>query len=1667
MKRNLFLTTALVAVSFVAKSALAEEVITERLVVASGETRSFNQATADGIESPDPYISGGVIKNEGTVNIDDSTFTDNSAERGGVIYNSNILNIGNSSFENNHASISAGAIYNSSHGVVNISGNTTFEGNTHAPNAGEEIPNDIFNVGTLNLNPGADKTISFKGGIDGDGGNDHGTMNVNGQGTVHVENELIYHDVNLNSGTLELDSYTSAKASRFVINEQAKFSADRTEFKNSNVKEENKDGGAIFRTFTDDDDAGDEMINISNSEFKNNTARNGGAIANKSTAGSGTGDIPEYIPNVIKNSDFMGNESEYSGGAIYNEGVMYIENSDFIGNQTGDSQAYGGAIYNSSDGFLTLKDSNFRNNTAGSSGGAIYNSGTVAIGGNSTFRGNKHTSNEIANDIYNIGTLSLNPGEDETISFEGGIDGEGGEGEIVIWGDGKVSISNELAYQDVKNLKGTLELTPNTNVKNSYIDVTTVFEGDTILNAKGVSFNSRDASSGEYGGVIYSNSEINIKDSEFVNNTISSSEDSYGGAILNDGNANISNTLFSGNKIITIEDLNNVDPDNEDPDNENTENEDTIKNKGGAIANYDQMIITKSEFSDNEIVANESDNYGGAISNKQALITIEDSEFNNNKVSGNDSDNYGGAINNEDGYVSIINSFFVGNKVTGNNSNNSGGAINNTEDSYVAISNTTFTNNEAGDAGGAINNKESEITISDATFISNKTADSAGAINNEGGTITISNSTFTNNKVMHSEGDYMLKYGGAINNTEYSSMEISGTAFNNNKVKAAGSALGGAISNDKSLLTITNTTFTGNEATGGAASSGGAIYNSGAIDEEGESLSIINIADSTFSKNISSWGGAIDNSGKLGLTNVSFVENKAEYYSPENGGVGGAIRNYSEATVTGSNFSKNTSFLGGAIYNDGDMTLSNSSFSDNKATIEDESSEIAQGGAIYNIGKLTVSATDFTGNETKGNFVTYGGAISNEGSSSEITISDSTFEGNKATSNGWSEGRGGAISNEKGTLTVSNTSFVGNKTYGTNGSPDTGGAIYNYEGTATISGATFTGNETIGSASGSGGAIYNSGTLIKEGIMSITNSTFTDNKSSFGGAISNSNKLTITNSTFDGNLAHNYYASGEDYGGRGGALINFYGGNVEITDSTFTNNTALRLGGAMENGGNITFSGHNVFEGNKAGDQLNDIYNTRNITVSGDLTLDGGITGYSAMSPGKITFTDGSNLTVKAGTTSIVNNDVKNEGATLHMNFDNGYTGQYALIADGSTLDNEFTLADNNLYNISVTDINGTYDISKKSNSEIADKIGASSNDVAAILAITSGDSANPSFNKIADNISDLIQSNNAEDVKAAIEATHALAPDADPIIEQSQTATIKQVFNAVGTRLSGGISGGSQGMSSGDALEDLSVWVQGLANRAKLDTTSKSNGFRADTYGVAFGLEKKLDNDVKAGVGYAYNTTDVDAKGRDTEIKTHTLLAYGEYKPSDWFVNGVISYSWSDYKEKKNVFGNIVDANYDVETLGLQAMTGYDLHTQFATITPEAGLRYVRINGDNYVDSAGQSIASGNSNIITGVIGSKISKAIETESGLRLTPEARLALTYDLKQAHNKSNVVLPNGSSYSINGKTLDRFGVEVGGSLTAEVEDNVEMSLGYEGGFRDDYQDHSGLLNVKYKF
>lgn len=114
---------------------------------------------------------------------------------------------------------------------------------------------------------------------------------------------------------------------------------------------------------------------------------------------------------TVNNSDFDYNRARRQGGGIYNIGTMTINNTTFQNNEadySGDPGGSGGAIWNG--GIATVNASTFVGNNASQSGGAIANAyGGIMTITNSTISANTTTLSNIASGaaIMNGGNLYL------------------------------------------------------------------------------------------------------------------------------------------------------------------------------------------------------------------------------------------------------------------------------------------------------------------------------------------------------------------------------------------------------------------------------------------------------------------------------------------------------------------------------------------------------------------------------------------------------------------------------------------------------------------------------------------------------------------------------------------------------------------------------------------------------------------------------------------------------------------------------------------------------------------------------------------------------------------------------------------------------------------------------------------------------------------------------------------------------------------------------------------------------------------------------------------------------------------------------------------------------------------------------------------------------------
>ncbi len=227
-------------------------------------------------------------------------------------------------------------------------------------------------------------------------------------------------------------------------------------FRNQNVGPSTILDGLTFEDAYADGEDGGAILNISSSPtivncvFRNNHARNGGAIASTGT------------PGYLFGSDLVGcrfenNTAELAGGAVNYNSSGSIENTVFKGNTAG----AGGAISLSgnSDGLsFTVKNGLFLDNRAlDGRGGAISSAGISLTVANSTFHGNRATlasasplgggaiyqnhtiSGASTVQLYNsifYGNFAVNPGAGGLASLE--------DQQVAVVGDGAVFADHSL-----------------------------------------------------------------------------------------------------------------------------------------------------------------------------------------------------------------------------------------------------------------------------------------------------------------------------------------------------------------------------------------------------------------------------------------------------------------------------------------------------------------------------------------------------------------------------------------------------------------------------------------------------------------------------------------------------------------------------------------------------------------------------------------------------------------------------------------------------------------------------------------------------------------------------------------------------------------------------------------------------------------------------------------------------------------------------------------------------------------------------------------------------------------------------------------------------------------------------------------------------------------------
>ena len=537
--------------------------------------------------SADRY--GGAINSRYALDVDDSTFTNNSAVRGGAIYSSSATDVSDSEFINNTADIGSAMYIGAS---LTLDKNTSFISDDPNPVYFNSIYTDITsfedlqNVISLAL---SGKTIyltsdvviteeeieKFKNGIVVD---KTITIAANGH-TIDAKNSARIFNIT-STGVLNLNN-------AILINGNADL------------------GGAIYNE-------GTLCFRSNPSVLANNTANYGGAIynvgkitnsftneisfINNSATIAGGAIYSEGTVNVNKYL-FANNSASSWGGAIYNKGTLTVSNgatfdSNDITNRSSNDLDYGGAAIYSADGTrLIVSGANIINNIKN------YKNGDCLIGAIAAFGNVTVTNSYFANNSGRWGAAfsSADYNDKDLVTIIDNctfIDNRGLYG-AAIWSWGTdFNITDSIFTDNTAFGKGNM--TPNNNNGGAIA----VYGATSTGVISGSTFIGNDA---HYGGAIAiaENDGILIKDSTFINNTAIAGGGAveFDAALAGTNNVTIEDSIFIGNSAA----------------------------QGGAITTSEKLTVTGSTF------INNTDNYEGAI---VTIVdaTVSDSEFVNNGI---------------------------------------------------------------------------------------------------------------------------------------------------------------------------------------------------------------------------------------------------------------------------------------------------------------------------------------------------------------------------------------------------------------------------------------------------------------------------------------------------------------------------------------------------------------------------------------------------------------------------------------------------------------------------------------------------------------------------------------------------------------------------------------------------------------------------------------------------------------------------------------------------------------------------------------------------------------------------------------------------------------------------------------------------------------------------
>jgi uncharacterized protein with beta-barrel porin domain len=180
-------------------------------------------------------------------------------------------------------------------------------------------------------------------------------------------------------------------------------------------------------------------------------------------------------------------------------------------------------------------------------------------------------------------------------------------------------------------------------------------------------------------------------------------------------------------------------------------------------------------------------------------------------------------------------------------------------------------------------------------------------------------------------------------------------------------------------------------------------------------------------------------------------------------------------------------------------------------------------------------------------------------------------------------------------------------------------------------------------------------------------------------------------------------------------------------------------------------------------------------------------------------------------------------------------------------------------------------------------------------------------------------------------------------------------------------VRGGAASADQPELVKDLGGFVNLVGGLGDKDATDLEDGFDYNAAGITAGVDYRVSDRLVLGVAFGYNSvqTDFDERGTVTgggiDNDNYAASLYGSYSAQDYYIDGIVTYGWSDYDMRRRVYydvqNKVATADTESDQYSLAVGAGYEAHKGALSFGPQVRVSYLNLDIDGYEESGAEEL--------------------------------------------------------------------------------------------------------------